>query len=657
MDQHSTPDGARPDGIFQTPPPPYGSRKLFNHSQSSLQGTTNVNSPMRYQRRLTGESDEAVPNVQGGSFYQPSRLLSSLVDLYGSSEPSIRRMPQSQRHPDQDAEYHFSTKAPLANIAPDGDVLDHTSPSVLKETTGSKNHFAIYNTCSSTDDIEEKEERRSEIIRTTEDQIRAMRHSQGFILKLSRALMLYGAPSHRLESQLTATAKVLQVNCQIVHFPGIVVLSFDGKGKVPSETHVVKATTRLMLGKLHSVHTIYRAVMHGEIGVSEGTSRLKKLMVSGPAYSTGIRCFIAFCSASIISPLAFGGSILDASISGCAGAILAYLQLHAVKRSMMYANVFEITTAMWVAFVARALSSWKGDYFCYSAISTAGVVLILPGFAMLCSALDLASKNLISGSARLVWAISYTLFLGFSMTVGSDLYYVIDSTARERRRLAVESLTNTLVLNGFIVPDNSTTFEMVENFRGQWTFVNQTRRVSSQYHYQVVGCYRDQEWPWYRKPFPVWSLFILVPLYSTTSSLWNLQPLRSWELLVMVAISCTSYASRKILQHFIGDRKEVVSATGAFVIGILGNAYARVYKATPFTSMVTGVLFLVPSGIAAAGGLARNYNGTDADQYTSSITIGIRMLQVAIGTTVGLLTSSLVVYTFGSKKRSGLFAF
>ena len=35
-----------------------------------------------------------------------------------------------------------------------------------------------------------------------------------------------------------------------------------------------------------------------------------------------------------------------------------------------------------VAFVARGLSNLPGNIFCYSAISSAGVVVILPGFTV-----------------------------------------------------------------------------------------------------------------------------------------------------------------------------------------------------------------------------------------------------------------------------------
>jgi hypothetical protein len=38
--------------------------------------------------------------------------------------------------------------------------------------------------------------------------------------------------------------------------------------------------------------------------------------------------------------------------------------------------------------------------------------------------------------------------------------------------------------------------------------------------------------------------------------------------------------------------------------------------------MVTGVLFLVPSGIAAAGGLAMTYRNNSGDSYSNGLIIG-----------------------------------
>ena len=74
----------------------------------------------------------------------------------------------------------------------------------------------------------------------------------------------------------------------------------------------------------------------------------------------------------------------------------------------------------------------------------------------------------------------------------------------------------------------------------------------------------------------------------------NLQPFWNRETFVMVVISCAAYAANKAANHFIFDRSDIVSAIGAFVVGLLGNLYSRKFNGTAFTSMVTGVLFLVP---------------------------------------------------------------
>lgn len=85
-----------------------------------------------------------------------------------------------------------------------------------------------------------------------------------------------------------------------------------------------------------------------------------------------------------------------------------------------------------------------------------------------------------------------------------------------------------------------------------------------------------------------------MPIYSICSSISNLQSIRSIQLPIMVLFSCLAYAANRTANYFILDRADIVSASGAFVIGFCGNAYSRLVGGTAFTSMVTGVLFLVP---------------------------------------------------------------
>ncbi|KAI0322700.1 hypothetical protein OF83DRAFT_1048844 [Amylostereum chailletii] len=470
-----------------------------------------------------------------------------------------------------------------------------------------------------------------------------------FILKLTKALLAFGAPSHRIESQLTAASQILGVTSSLAYLPNIILVSFTDDETRTTELHFVRSGGRIALTALNRVHDIYRDVLHDRIGASEGVEALDKILRSPPLYPLLARCFLAFICASVICPLAFGGSFIDMWVSGTCACVLQYLGLQAAAKSSVYANVYEISVSIIVSFVARALSSIPGRIFCYSAISSAGVVLILPGFTVLISALELTSRNILCGSVRLVYAIIYTFFLGFGLTIGSDLYLLLNQKARRK----MEAMNNPPpeylhgLFQGF---NNSNTIE----FSGTFGISNATMTL----HMLKApsGCYRDPVWPWWRQPFPFWTLYFLVPLYSTCSSLSNLQSWRSWRLPTMVIFSCCSFAANKAGNMFLGDSVDIASAAGALVIGLLGNFYSRFTGGTAFTAMVTGVLFLVPSGLAQAGGLTGNY-GSSTDQYYSSFTLGLRMINVAVGVTIGLFVSQTIIYAFGTRKNGGHMAF
>lgn len=168
-----------------------------------------------------------------------------------------------------------------------------------------------------------------------------MMNRQEFLIKLARSLMTFGAPSHRIESQLVAAARILEVEAEFIHLPGIIICSFGDQELGCSETHFVKCGGRLSLGALHKVHLIYRSVVHDEISAKQATEQLEALLVAAPLYSVLFRCFLAFCLSALICPLAFGGSFLDMWIAGAAAFILACLQLRVAEKSALYANVFE----------------------------------------------------------------------------------------------------------------------------------------------------------------------------------------------------------------------------------------------------------------------------------------------------------------------------
>ena len=126
----------------------------------------------------------------------------------------------------------------------------------------------------------------------------------------------------------------------------------------------------------------------------------------------------------------------------------------------------------------------------------------------------------------------------------------------------------------------------------------------------------------------------------------------------MVLFSCCAFAANRAASIVLPGRTDIISAAGAFVIGLLGNLYSRVVGGTAFTSMVTGVLFLVPvsavmpyylccgdiqcqSGIAQGGGVTQTYHSS-AEQYSSGFSLALRMITVAAGVSIGLFVSQFI---------------
>lgn len=469
-----------------------------------------------------------------------------------------------------------------------------------------------------------------------------------YILVLAQSLLAFGAPSHRIESQLESAADILQISVGFVHMPNIIIANLMDQGTAVSETRFVRAGGRINLTSLHRVHLVYRDVLHDKVGVHEGTDRLRRLLRARPIYPIWIRCMFAFLCASIICTTAFGGSLLDMFIGGAGASALQFLGLRVATKSAMYANVYEISVSIIVSFVARALGTLSGNHFCYSAISSAGVVLILPGFTILVAALELTSRNIMCGSLRMVYAFIYTLFLGFGLSFGSDFYVGVSKYARHN--LAKTAAAESEFLHGVFTSSNQSSD--IQQIVGSWMLLDTT----STNHLIIKGCYRDPAWPWWRQPFPWWTLLFLVPIYAFCSSLANLQRVGSVQLPIMVLFSCAAYATTKAVTLYVSDHISVVSALGALVIGLCGNIWSRSGGGTAFTSMITGVLFLVPSAIGNGGGLVANYR-TATEQYSDTFQLGLRMIQVASGVTVGLFVAQIFVYALGRRKNAAYFAF
>ncbi|KAJ7187258.1 hypothetical protein C8R46DRAFT_1025147 [Mycena filopes] len=409
---------------------------------------------------------------------------------------------------------------------------------------------------------------------------------QEFILKLTRSLMMYGAPAHRLPTQIHATGRVLDIQVNCMYLPDVVLISFDDGATGTSSLKFIRQGSALSLGKLGEVYGVYWSVIHDEESVSEASRTLDALMQKKGEYPGWQQILIGgMCSASICT-ISFNGSFLDALVAFPLGALLVVIQLLSV-RNELYSNVFEITVATLFSFISAALAST--GLFCYSAIASSSVVLILPGFIVLCGALEIMSRNIVSGSVRMCYAVVYSLFLGFGLAMGGEAYAHI---------------------------------------------TGHTIRGSTDY-----SCKGSHDAGlWYRKTPRLYWAFLTVPLFSLFLSMRNQAPWRSREMLLLIGIACIGW----VTNHFAGikfpNQNDISAAVGAFAVGVVANVYARFFSGNAFVIMITGILFQVPSGLGNGGLLtyASKQAAGASTAYLSGFQTALQLISVAIGLTVGL---------------------
>ncbi|KAL0564685.1 pheromone-regulated protein prm10 [Marasmius crinis-equi] len=302
---------------------------------------------------------------------------------------------------------------------------------------------------------ERKEKERKEKKRRKKAEIFITRHvaqilqRQEFLLKLARSMMMFGAPAHRLPAQIAATARVLEIPLSCLYLPDVMIISFDdmlgslgassstvsmdsdSPGGMPSPPPLTASTSSLRLlrqspaldlGKLKDAYDIYWKVIHDDVSVADASSDLDELMRREVRYGRFQSMFIGgMCSASICS-LSFGGSFVDSLAVFPLGVILVFIQGLSAKNEL-YSNVFEITITTLFSFISAALAS--SNKICYSAVASSSIVLILPGFIVLSGALEVLSRNIVSGSVRMCYAVVYCLFLGFGLAMGAEAYQKI----------------------------------------------------------------------------------------------------------------------------------------------------------------------------------------------------------------------------------------
>ena len=241
-----------------------------------------------------------------------------------------------------------------------------------------------------------------------QSQIADVKQRKKYIIKLCRAFLMYGAPTHRIELVMLKTARALEMDCQFLYIPGCMIITFDDATLETSEMQLVRVSQGLDMSRLEEVHRLYKRILHDEDDINQAVEKLDRVLKSQPLYKPWVVILFYGVASATVGPFAFGARWIDLGPAFLLGMLVGALQLMST-RSVLYGNVFEITASIIVSFIARALGSIPpAGLFCFANNALSPIALILPGFVVLMGSLELQSKSLVAGSVRMLYAVIYS---------------------------------------------------------------------------------------------------------------------------------------------------------------------------------------------------------------------------------------------------------
>jgi uncharacterized membrane protein YjjP (DUF1212 family) len=234
------------------------------------------------------------------------------------------------------------------------------------------------------------------------------------VLAIGRALQLYGAPAHRLEEAVAKVAARLGLVAQVFSTPTALLVSFGEPGR--QHTSLIRVEPAdIDLEKLAAVDVLADAVAASEVTPAAALARLRELEAAFARYGR-VLTTVSFGLVSAVAARLFGGGAAEILAAGLIGITLGALAM-AFGRARSSSLVFPVFAALTAAALSAPVSQWSGAASPWL-VTVASLIVLLPGLTLTVAFTELATRNLVSGTARLMSALIVFLQLGVGVAVG-----------------------------------------------------------------------------------------------------------------------------------------------------------------------------------------------------------------------------------------------
>jgi uncharacterized membrane protein YjjP (DUF1212 family) len=241
-----------------------------------------------------------------------------------------------------------------------------------------------------------------------------------YLVELGTALMSAGCPTNRLEDVIVAIAQQEGFVADVFAVPTGLFLSLrTPQGESPVVTMVRVREWKNDLHRLAALDEVLNEVADRTLTIPEARARIHELEHAKPVWPMWV-VILATVGASAGSSISFGGSVVDCAFAGLGGLLLRAMMLS--TRNEPNLRLLENFLGGLIAGSVALLASQLVPGTSREVVVLATIIPLLPGLTLTTGLSEVAWRNLVAGSARLMQAAVTLLSLvfGIALIVGLE---------------------------------------------------------------------------------------------------------------------------------------------------------------------------------------------------------------------------------------------
>ena len=238
-----------------------------------------------------------------------------------------------------------------------------------------------------------------------------------FLVELARVLGTYGTSSNRLEEVIAVCADDLGLSAQTFNTPTSVFVSVESDEGC--STYLARVTPgEADLTKLMAIDRVFNDVIENRLSPEEGIAGIKNIVKMAPRYPA----WMMVLSFGVVSGCAghfLGGAVKEMVASSIVGLVVGFLVLFTGKRRE-FSRLMEFLSGLSAALISGLIAVPIGGYM-PAVAGIAGIIILLPGLTLTVAMVELATKHVVSGTARLAGAVMVLMVIGFGVVIGQHI--------------------------------------------------------------------------------------------------------------------------------------------------------------------------------------------------------------------------------------------